>query len=45
MICNTTFRTASSVLLLVLAGCNNDLTLPSNSGSGLGLSRVHGDGQ
>ena len=45
MICNSTFRTASSVLLLVLAGCSNDLTLPSNSGSGLGLSQVHGDGQ
>jgi hypothetical protein len=45
MTCNSTFRTASSVLLLALAGCNNGLTLPSNSGSGLGLSRVHGDGQ
>ncbi|HKU60963.1 MAG TPA: hypothetical protein VJQ44_07090 [Gemmatimonadales bacterium] len=45
MIRHSTFRTASSVLLLVSAGCNNDLTLPSNSGSGLGLSQVHGDGQ
>ena len=45
MTCKSTFRTASSVLLLVLAGCSNDLTLPSNSGSGLGLSPVHGNGQ
>jgi hypothetical protein len=45
MTCDSTLRTASSVLLLVLAGCNNDLTLPSNSGSGLDLSQVHGDGQ
>lgn len=45
MTCDSTFRTAGSVLLLVLAGCGNDLTLPSDSGSGLGLSRVEGDGQ
>ncbi len=45
MTCHSTLRTASSVFLLVLAGCNNDLTLPSNSGSGLDLSQVHGDGQ
>ncbi len=45
MTCDSTFRTASSVLLLVLAGCSNDLTLPSNSGSGLGLSPLRGDGQ
>ena len=42
---DSTIRTAASVLLLVLAGCSNDLTLPSNSGSGLGLSQVRGDGQ
>lgn len=45
MTSDSTIRTAASVLLLVLAGCSNDLTLPSNSGSGLGLSSVHGDGQ
>jgi adhesin/invasin len=45
MTCDSTFRTAVSVLLLVLAGCSNDLTLPSNSGSGLALSPVGGDGQ
>jgi Big-like domain-containing protein len=45
MTCDSTLRTVSTVFLLVLAGCNNDLTLPSNSGSGLDLSQVHGDGQ
>jgi hypothetical protein len=45
MTSDSTIRTAASVLLLVLAGCSNDLTLPSNSGSGLGLSQVRGDGQ
>jgi hypothetical protein len=45
MTCDSTFRTVASVLLLGLAGCSNDLTLPSNSGSGLDLSPVRGDGQ
>jgi hypothetical protein len=35
----------TSALLLVLAGCSGDLTLPSDSGAGLDLSRVNGDGQ
>jgi hypothetical protein len=39
------FRAATSALLLVLAGCSSDLTLPSDSGAGLNLSRVDGDGQ
>jgi hypothetical protein len=38
-------RAAASALLLVLAGCSNDLTLPTDSGLGLDLSRVNGDGQ
>jgi Big-like domain-containing protein len=38
-------RAAASALLLVLAGCSNDLTLPTDSGLGLDLSRVDGDGQ
>jgi hypothetical protein len=41
----STFRAASSALLLVVAGCSNDLTLPNSSGFGLDLSRVNGDGQ
>jgi hypothetical protein len=45
MTCDSTLRTVCSVFLLVLAGCNNDLTLPSNSGIGLDLSQVRGDGQ
>jgi hypothetical protein len=40
-----TLRAAASALLLVLAGCSSDLTLPSDSGAGLDLSRVNGDGQ
>ena len=35
----------ASALLLVLADCSSDLTLPSDSGTGLDLSRVNGDGQ
>ena len=41
----STLRAAESALLLVLAGCSTDLTLPSESGIGLNLSRVDGDGQ
>jgi hypothetical protein len=41
----STLRAAQSALLLVLAGCSTDLTLPSDSGIGLNLSRVDGDGQ
>jgi hypothetical protein len=41
----TTLRAAESALLLVLVGCGSDLTLPSDSGIGLNLSRVDGDGQ
>jgi hypothetical protein len=36
---------ATSALLVVLAGCSSDLTLPSDSGAGLDLARVDGDGQ
>lgn len=38
-------RAIESALLLVLVGCSSDLTLPSDSGVGLDLSRVGGDGQ
>jgi hypothetical protein len=41
----TTLRAVTSALLLVLMGCSSDLTLPSDSGTGLDLSRVNGDGQ
>ena len=40
-----TLRAAQSALLLLLAGCGSDITLPSDSGVGLNLSRVDGDGQ